>query len=117
VARLFDRLATPPPLTPTRARLAYATAIGTDILQFALGPLGWLGAVEALDVATAVVMWRLLGFHPLLLPTFMIELLPIIDVLPTWTGCAALVIASRRGRQEEPPAPPAPPTSGQIIDV
>jgi hypothetical protein len=100
-------------LTPGRVRQAYAVAITTDVLQFALGPFGWVGADEALDVAAAFLIWRILGFHPLLLPTFIIELLPVADILPTWTGCVALVVALRRRQQiSTPPAAP-----GTVIDV
>jgi hypothetical protein len=105
-------MAPPPTLTPVRIRAAYAIAIATDVLQFVLGPLGWAFADEILDTIAAVAMWRLLGFHPLLLPTFVIELLPVADLLPTWTGCAALVIAMRRKRQT-----PGPPLDGPVIDV
>lgn len=106
---------TPPALTTFRVRTAYAVAIATDVLQFILGPFGWVGADELLDVIAAGVTLRLLGFHPLLLPTFMLEFLPITDMLPTWTACVALVISTRRSRAaaEEPP----PPASGQVIDV
>jgi hypothetical protein len=83
-------------LTQNRIRLAYAVAIATDLLQFALGPVGWMLADEILDVAAAAVEWKLLGFHPLLLPTFVLEAIPVADLLPTWTGCVALVIAMRR---------------------
>ena len=38
-------------------------------------------------------------FHPLLLPTFVVELLPVIDLLPTWTGCVALVVSRRKKQQ------------------
>ena len=63
--------------------------------------------------AAAFLIWRILGFHPLLLPTFIIELLPVADILPTWTGCVALVIALRRRQQiSTPPAAP-----GTVIDV
>lgn len=113
---LFTRLMTPtnaPPLTKSRVRTSYAVAIGTDILQFALGPLGWAGADQALDLVAAAVEYSLLGFHPLLLPTFMLELLPITDLLPTWTGCVALVVAARKVREDDPP----PPGPGQVIDV
>ena len=103
-----------PFLTKARIRSAYAVAIATDVLQFALGPLGWAGVDQVLDVAAAAIEWRLLGFHPLLLPTFLIEFLPITDVLPTWTGCVALVVATRRKTQEPEPPPPA---TGQVIDV
>ena len=103
----------PPVLTPGRVRLAYAVAIMTDALQFLLGPIGWAGADEILDVAATALMWRVLGFHPLLLPTFLVELLPVTDVLPTWTACVALVIALRRRQQIDPP----PPGQGPVIDV
>jgi hypothetical protein len=100
----------PPVLTPGRVRLAYTIAVTTDVLQFALGPLGWAFADELLDIAAMIVMWRILGFHPLLLPTFAIEFLPITDMLPTWTGCVGLVVALRKRQQ---------PTheTGQVIDV
>jgi hypothetical protein len=110
---LARRFGPPPPLTRRRVGLAFLVAVATDALQLVLGPFGWAGADEILDVAAAALTIRLLGFHPLLLPTFVIELLPIADVLPTWTGCVAIVAALRR---REMPAPP-PPASGTIIDV
>jgi len=104
----------PPVLTRNRVWLAYAVALTADLLQFALGPLGWAFADEILDVAAMLLTWRLLGFHPLLLPTFVLEVVPIADMLPLWTGCVALVVALRRRQQTPPPRPPAP---GPIIDV
>ena len=101
-------------LTTTRVRAAYAIALTTDALQMVLGPFGWAFADEILDVIAAASLWRLLGFHPLLLPTFLIEFLPVTDILPLWTGCVALVIANRR--REQGLAPP-PPSNGPIIDV
>jgi hypothetical protein len=104
-----------PLLTPTRVRSAYAVAVVTDALQMVLGPFGWAFADEILDVVAAAATWRLLGFHPLLLPTFAVEFLPVSDMLPLWTGCVALVIALRR-RQESSSAS-RPPPNGPIIDV
>ena len=86
----------------------------TDVLQFLLGPLGWAGADEILDLAAMILTWRVIGFHPLLLPTFVVELLPITDMLPTWTGCVAIVVALRKREQSRMPPPPAP---GSVIDV
>ena len=103
-----------PVLTPTRVRLAYATAVATDALQLILGPFGWAFADELLDVAAMTLTWRLLGFHPLLLPTFALEFLPVADMLPSWTGCVAIVIALRKRQQASMPPPPSP---GPIIDV
>jgi hypothetical protein len=82
--------------TNTRVRLAFAVAVTTDVLQFALGPFGWVLADEVLDVIAAAITWKLLGFHPLLLPTFVLEAVPLADMLPTWTACVALVVGLRR---------------------
>jgi hypothetical protein len=101
-----------PVLSSKRVRLAYGVAVTTDVLQFVLGPIGWEGADEVLDVAAGIILWRLLGFHPLLLPTFVLEFLPMSDMLPTWTACVALVMAMRRRQQIAPP-----PSNGPIIDV
>jgi hypothetical protein len=103
-----------PTLTPSRIRLAYGAAVVADGLQMILGPLGWFAADQAIDVIAGVIMWRLVGFHPLLLPTFVVELLPMVDMLPTWTGCVALVISRRKKQQAMSPHEPG---SGNVIDV
>jgi hypothetical protein len=108
-----SRLQTPV-LTQERVRLAYAVAVTTDVLQLLLGPFGWAFADELLDVTAMILTWRIIGFHPLLLPTFALELLPVADMLPTWTGCVAIVVALRKRQQASMPPPPAP---GPVIDV
>ena len=92
-------------LTRTRVLIAFAVAVSVDALQILGGPLGWLLADQALDVAAALLMWRLLGFHPLLLPTFVIEFLPVADLVPTWTGCVAVVVALRKRQGAVAPEP------------
>ena len=104
----------PPKLTSPRVYAAYAVALVTDVLQWTLGPVGWFLADELLDVAAMALTWRLIGFHPLLLPTFVLELFPVVDMLPTWTGCVAIVILLRKREQASLSAPPPP---GPIIDV
>lgn len=101
-----------PTLSPSRVRMAYAAAAITDILQLLLGPLGWFAVDQGLDVAAMCATSALIGFHPLLLPTFVIELFPVADLLPTWTGCVAIVVMLRKKHQAAPPPP-----DGQIIDV
>jgi hypothetical protein len=103
-----------PVLTRQRIWAAYAVAVAVDVLQFALGPIGWAFADEVLDVAAMLLMWRLVGFHPLLLPTFILEVVPLADLAPTWTVCVAIVVALRRKQQNAPPTPPFP---GPVIDV
>jgi hypothetical protein len=112
VTSFFSRLFEQPALTPARVRLAYAVAIATDLLQLLLGPFGWAFADEALDVAAMILISRALGFHVMLLPTFALEFLPFTDMLPTWTGCVALVVALRR--RQELAMSPAP---GPVIDI
>jgi hypothetical protein len=103
-----------PILSGSRVRLAYLAAVGADVLQLLLGPVGWTFADEIIDIAAMVAISRLIGFHPLLLPTFVLEFLPVTDLLPTWTGCVALVVALRKRAQ--PPEPP-PPGPGEVIDI
>jgi hypothetical protein len=59
-------------------------------------------------VARVLVSW-VIGFHILLLPTFVIELVPVLEDLPTWTACTAAVIALRRREQRPTPPPPEKP--------
>jgi hypothetical protein len=101
-------------LTPQRVRRAYWIAVTVDVLQLLLGSFGWAGADEILDIAAMTLIWRTIGFHPLLLPTFVLEFLPIADMLPTWTGCVALVVLLRKRQQGLDPQPPGP---GPVIDI
>src|SRR6516165_9209157 len=100
---------TVPVLTKRRVWFAFIVAVVTDGLQLAftpLGPLGWFLLDDVLDVVAMLLISLALGFHPLLLPTFLIELIPVADMLPTWTGCAGLVVMLRKKAQARPPATP-----------
>jgi len=97
-----------PALTRPRIWFAFAVAGTTDVLQLLLGPLGWVFIDEGLDLLAMVLTCGALGFHMLLLPTFIIELVPVADWLPTWTGCTAMVVTLRR-RTESQPVPPVYP--------
>lgn len=85
------------PARMSRGRVAFVmiVAVAADALQFWLGPLGWFGAVQVIDVLTMIITTLTIGFHVLLLPTFLIELFPVISALPTWTGCVIAVLALR----------------------
>lgn len=109
----LQRLFQQPALTRRRVGLAYAVAIASDALQLLLGPIGFAFADEILDVAAMILISRAIGFHPLLLPTFALEFLPVADLLPTWTGCVALVVMLRKRQFGTPP----PPASGPVIDI
>jgi hypothetical protein len=94
--------------------LAYGLAVTADIVPWVLGPVGWAFADEIVDVVAMASIARLIGFHPLLLPTFVAEFLPVVDLVPTWTGCVAVVVALRRKQQGAVSEPSAP---GPFIDV
>lgn len=79
-----------------RMALALAVAVAADGVQLLLGPLGWLLVDEGIDVVAMLLTIWALGFHLLLLPTFVLKSIPVVDDLPTWTGCVIAVIALRK---------------------
>ena len=90
--------------------LAFAIAVAADGLQLLLGPLGWAFIDQAIDCVAMILLSYVIGFHILILPTFVIELVPVLEDLPTWTACTAVVIALRKREQRPPsPAPPEKP--------
>ena len=98
-----------PRLTRRRMCLALAVAVIADALQILLLPFARTFVESAVDVVAMILTTWILGFHLLLLPTFVIELVPIVDLIPTWTACVAAVIALRKREQNSSPAPPLPP--------
>ncbi len=101
-------------MTNSRSKIALVAAIAADLIQLPL-TLGFLSGIfaihaEALDVMIDFLMAALsiglLGFHWTLLPTFMIETVPVLDVAPTWTACVSWVVWKRR--HEAPPVDPPP---------
>lgn len=102
----------PPPLagkSPTRFRVAMILAVLADAVQIGLFPIfgpGFLSVADVvLDVTAFIVFWRLVGWHPALLPGLVFEQVPLVDLAPTWT--IAVWIASRRNsRKNVPPQGP-----------
>jgi hypothetical protein len=125
---MFRSMANPfrtQPLSRARIGLALAVAVISDGAQMAAGPLGWAFFDQTVDVVAMILTSLILGFHPLLLPTFVVEFLPLVDMLPTWTGCVGAVILLRKRSQTatsvKPPVSPTEPNaaepSGPVIDV
>jgi hypothetical protein len=106
-----------PVMTQSRAVLALAVAVAADGVQIMLGPLGWTFADEFIDLAAMVLICWLVGFHPLLLPTFVIELFPLVDMLPTWTACTAAVLVLRKRSQVGGQTTPGTGPQETVIDI
>jgi hypothetical protein len=99
-----------PKLTRTRIVLALVVAGTADGVQLLLGPFGWVFGDQLIDVAAMLLVSWLMGFHWLLLPSFVLELVPAADELPTWTACViAVVVLRKREERRPPPAPPEQP--------
>ena len=113
----FNSLFRASPLTRARIFLALAVAVAADGLQLLLGPLGWTGLDQAIDFVAMILVSWIVGFHILLLPTFVVELVPVLDDLPTWTACTAAVIALRKREQNHNSPPPPPPPDKPVIDI
>jgi hypothetical protein len=101
VPGFLRRFVEPRPYSGGRAAFALAVAILVDAVQILLGPFGWALFDQGLDLAAMILSTWALGFHILLLPTFLLELVPIADWAPTWTGCVLAVIWSRRAQKAE----------------
>jgi len=93
-----------------RVRVARIVAIVADVLQLALFPALGEGVLspmaDALDVVVAVVLIRLVGWHLAFLPAFVAEIIPGVDLVPTWT--AAVWFATRGGRAGDAPVEAGP---------
>ncbi len=72
-----------------RRRSARWIAVLADVFQIVVFPAFFPGIVsplnDILDVAVAIVMVALVGWHIAFLPTFLAELVPGIGLFPTWT--------------------------------
>lgn len=93
-------------LSRARVWFAFSVAAAVDAIQFALGPVGSIVVDQVLDVVAMILISWAIGFHTLLLPTFVLELFPIIDMLPTWTACTAAVVMIRKSAEKSEAAPP-----------
>lgn len=97
-------------------RFAWIVAIGVDALQIFAFPLFSPGfaspADTALDLLAAALLTRALGWHWAFLPSFFAELVPGLDLVPTWTAAVFFVtrqrVRSAAGEPEILPPGPAP---------
>jgi hypothetical protein len=93
-----------------------------DLAQVARLPAELTPLNNGIDVAAAIALVGLVGWHWAFLPTFLAEMIPFVDLVPSWT--LAVMIATRGRIAEAPPTvvvepsrpaspPPALPGAGQ----
>ena len=101
-------------MTPGRVWAARLLAMAADAVQIAVFPLFAGGAAspwnDALDLAVAAAMTALVGWHWAFLPSLFAELVPGLDLVPTWTAAAFFVTRGKAG-------PPAESDKRDAIDV
>jgi hypothetical protein len=105
-------------LTPARIRLARGIAMAADLLEIVVFPAfmeGFLSPVnDAVDVAVAIALTSILGWHWAFLPSFLSEMIPVWGLVPTWTAAVFYVTSGAPPPGEGPPSarvepPPSPP--------
>ena len=100
----------------SRIRAARAVAICTDLIQIGFPYIfgeGFLSPLaDVLDVAACLTLTALIGWHNAFIPSFLIELLPVGNLAPTWT--IAAFIATRGTRS--PGTPQAAGARGTSMD-
>ncbi|HYR45073.1 MAG TPA: hypothetical protein VER98_18725 [Terriglobia bacterium] len=86
-------------------RAAWAVAIAADSIQILALPLfaagGFSPADMLIDLAVALILARLLGWHWAFLPTLVAELVPGLDLFPTWTA-SVFYVSCQLARATEP---------------
>ena len=106
-----ERLPAPSPAParpPGRVRrigtrgLAWTVAASADALQWGLLPLFAPGFASpfnwVLDLVVGGILIKLLGWHWAFLPSFAAELIPGVDLVPTWT--MAVFVATAIGKKK-----------------
>ncbi len=86
-----------PPISRRQKRMALMVAGFVDFLQIAVFPLFFEGGFspfdDALDITAAIALMAICGFRWQFVVAFCMELVPVLDILPTWTAVALLLPA------------------------
>jgi ABC-type xylose transport system permease subunit len=92
--------------TAGRVRAARAVAIAADAAQLFVFPAfagGWVSPVnDALDLLVGAILVALVGWHWAFLPSFIVELLPGVDLIPSWTAATWLATRTRASSSPVP---------------
>jgi len=87
-------------MSAQRILVARAVAIAADLLQIAIFPIFMEGIMspvnDVLDVAVALLLIFLVGWHIAFLPTFVAKEVPLLNLAPTWTIAVFVVTRDKR---------------------
>ena len=96
--------------TTQRIWIARGIAMAADALQIVILPAfaggGFSPFDGLLDTIVAVVLIVLVGWHWAFLPTFIAELVPGLDLVPTWTAATWLATHGKLRAAKEPNGKP-----------
>src|SRR5260221_656996 len=102
-------------MNPSRAHRVLAArllALSADLLQVVLLPMFVSGATspfdDVLDVAVAAILVWLLGWNWAFVPSLAAELVPGLDLFPTWT--VAVLFVTRQKKPDALPPDAKPPS-------
>jgi hypothetical protein len=87
--------------SPGDVRKAWMLALAADFLQWVLFPVFAAGATPlnlGVDVIVAFLITRWMGWHIAFLPAFVTELVPIANVVPSWTLAMWIVTRLRSSK-------------------
>ncbi len=102
-----------PPTSRRRKTIAALVAGASDLAQMIFFPAFVEGAASpfelALDAATALAILLIVGFRWRLAIALALELVPGVDLFPTWTAVVLSLPSETSPPPELPPTPPPPP--------
>jgi hypothetical protein len=95
----FGASRTPQVISSRDRRLAWMVAIAADAIQIVALPLFAAGGISPMDTivdfAAGIVLCKLVGWHWAFLPAVLAELIPGLDLIPTWTASVYYVMRNR----------------------
>jgi hypothetical protein len=119
-----------PAISPRQKAAALAVAGLVDLLQMGGFLAFFEGAAsppeDLLDFLTAAVLVAICGFRWQFFAAFFMELLPVVDIFPTWTALVLTLPTARAPatppqihveQVSPPPPPPEPRTHASVVDV
>jgi len=97
------------PLSTRRLRVAWIVAVAADLLQIILFPILAEGLASPLDVGLDALVFAILclvvGPHWAFAPSVIAEVVPGLDLAPTWVVAVWIATRGRRGDRGGPPEP------------